>query len=149
MNDITPYLDNMKLLSTIAGLLAGFTLSITFQFIRGEEKTRLISLTLFIFLSALGCFVILVFNSTFMVIGSNTFAFIQEKASSREALHFSFHVAVAISLLSFALGPFLSTCGIGCSGWLHFRALGLLSTAIAGVTVVLTLEVFMLMLLSV
>lgn len=149
MNDITPYLDNMKLLSTIGGLLAGFTLSITFHFIRGEEKTRLISLTLFIFLSALGCFVISVFNSTFMVIGSNTFAFIQGKASSREELHFSYHLAVAISLFSFALGLFLFTCGIGCSGWLHSRPLGLLSTAIAGVTIVLTLGVFMLMLLSV
>ncbi len=54
-----------------------------------------------------------------------------------------------MKLLSFTLGLFLFTCGIGCSGWLHSRALGLLSTGIAGVTVMATLGVFMLMMLSV
>ncbi len=145
MNDITPYLENIKLLSTIGGLLAGFTLAVVFQLIKGDERTQLTTLTLIVFLSALGCFVVSVFNSTFMVIGSNTFAFVKGQASSREDLPFAFHLAVTISMGSFIVGLLLFTGGIGCSGWLYSRPLGLLSTAIAGVTIVATFGVLMLM----
>ena len=149
MNDLTAYLDNMRLLSTIGVLLAGFCLSIVFQFIRSEDRTKLVSLPLFVLLTALGCFVVSVFNSVSMVIGSNTSAFISEVPNTRKELPLSLHLASSLATLSFLLGLFLFTCGIGCSGWLHSRAPGLLSTAIAGVTSVATLGVFTLMIFSI
>lgn len=122
------YLAEAGALATLAGLLAGFSLSAVIQFLVADNKSRLVTASIIIFSASTVMFSYSLIVSILMFAAT---AELNEIQTEMEGLSIW-----AFLMLVGAIFVFLS--GIGLAGWIRSRTAGIITTALAVIAICLT-----------
>lgn len=117
-------LQETSMISTLAGILAGFAFSAVVQLLATNAKGRLTSAVIILFTLATLVFLYALF--VFVLIGSAT-AELNRQLTEIESIG-------TWAFLAAYLGLFLFLVGVGLSGWIRSTATGIATTLFAGLT---------------
>lgn len=125
-------LQEISLVGTLAGILAGFAFSAVVQLLASETKGKLATSVIVIFTVTTLMFLYVLF--AFVLIGSAT-AELNQQITSLEGIGTFAYLVAFLGLLMFLVG-------VGLAGWIRSTATGIATTVFATITFCLTSWVF-------
>ncbi|GAB4397764.1 MAG: hypothetical protein OHK0031_17620 [Anaerolineales bacterium] len=125
-------LQEISLVATLAGILAGFAFSAVVQLLSSDVKGKLATSVIVIFTLTTLMFLYVLF--AFILIGSATAELNQQVTSLESIGTFAYLIAF--------LGLLLFLVGVGLTGWIRSTATGIATTIFSAITFCLTTWVF-------